>query len=139
MLQRKQTLWLLLSLLAAILTFQFPFLTGTKMIKEVPTAGVALTAGSHFLLLILTGAAALLAGIIIFLYKDRKLQMKLCWLGLLLTIGIIALYIMQMQQYEKSTLALFCILPFVMMAGFYLAFRGIRSDEKLVKSLDKLR
>ncbi len=139
MLQRKQSLWLLLALIASVLSFKFPFLTGTKNIKAVLTSDVALKADSHFLLLIFSGAAALLAGATIFLYKDRKLQLRLCLLGILLSVTVIAIYIMQMQQFEKSTLALFSILPFVVLAGFFMAFRGIRSDEKLVKSLDKLR
>ncbi len=139
MLQRKQTLWLLLSMIAAILSFKFPFLTGTKIIKTVATPGTALDASSTFLLLILTGAVALLAGISIFLYKDRKLQMRLCILGVVLSAGIIVLYILQRQQFENSTLALFSILPFLTLAGFILALQGIRKDENLVKSLDKLR
>ncbi|HEX7846949.1 MAG TPA: DUF4293 domain-containing protein [Chitinophagaceae bacterium] len=139
MLQRKQTLWLLLSAIAAILTFKFPFLTGTRMINDVLTPDTALDADSNFLLLILSGATALLAGICIFMYKDRKLQMRLCLLGVLFSIAVITLYIMQMQKFEKSTLALFSILPFITLAGFVMAYRGIKSDEKLVKSLDKLR
>jgi hypothetical protein len=139
MLQRKQTLWLLLALIASILTFKFPFLTGTRIVKMVLTPGTELNASSHFLLLVFSGAVALLAGITIFLYKDRKLQMRLCLLGILLSVVVIAIYIMQMQQFENSTLALFSILPFLVLAGFFMAFRGIRSDEKLVKSLDKLR
>ena len=139
MLQRKQTLWLLLSLVTAILSFKFPFLTGTKIINAVPTAGTELYASSNFLLLVLTGGLALLAGITIFLYKDRKLQLRLCILGILVSIGVIVLYILQRQKFETSTLALFCILPVITLAGFLLAYQGIRKDERLVKSLDKLR
>ena len=139
MLQRKQTLWLTLALITSILSFKFPFLTGTKIIKTIPTPDTALNASSHFLLLVFSGAVALLAGITIFLYKDRKVQIRLCLLGILLSVAIIVIYIMQMQLFEKSTLALFSILPFLVLIGFFMAFRGIRSDEKLVKSLDKLR
>jgi DMSO reductase anchor subunit len=139
MLQRKQTLWLLLSLITAILSFKFPFLTGTKIINAVPTAGTELFASSNFLLLILTWGLALLAGITIFLYKDRKLQSWLCILGILMAIGVIIIYILQREKFETSTLALFSILPFLTLTGFILAYQGVRKDEKLVKSLDKLR
>ena len=139
MLQRKQTLWLLLAMIAAILTFKFPFLTGTKIVDTVATPGTELYAGSNFLLLIFCGAAVLLAAITIFLYKDRKLQIRLCWLGILISIIIVALFIMQRQEFENSTLALFSILPFVTLASYIMALQGIRKDEKLVKSLDKLR
>ncbi len=138
MIQRKQTLWLLLATAAALLSFMFPFVTGKTIVKGIET-DLSLTADKNFLLLICTGASMILSAGIIFLYKDRKLQMRLCLLGLLLSIGIIALYITQMNKMFKTTLALFAVLPFLMLAGYYLAFRNIRKDEKLVKSLDKLR
>jgi hypothetical protein len=138
MIQRKQTLWLLLSTLAALLCFMFPFATGKGMIKGVET-DITLKADSNFILLICTGASLVLSAVIIFLYKDRKLQMRLCLLGLLLSALIIFLFISQVGKMSKSTLALFCVLPFAVAAGYFLAFRNIRQDEKLVKSLDKLR
>jgi len=138
MIQRQQTLWLLLSTAAALLSFMFPFVTGKGMEKGIEVDKV-LKADSNFLLLICTGASLVLSTVIIFLYKDRKLQMKLCLAGLLLAVIIVVLYITQMNKISKSTLALFCVLPFAIVAGYYMAFRNIRKDEKLVKSLDKLR
>lgn len=138
MIQRQQTLWLLLASIAALLSFMFPFATG-KIMEKAVLADKELKADSHFLLLVCTGASLVLSTAIIFLYKDRKLQMKLCLLGLLLATVVIVLYILQLNNMTKSTLALFCILPFLVPAGYYLAFRHIRKDEKLVKSLEKLR
>lgn len=138
MIQRRQTLWLLLATVAALLSFMFPFVTGKGIVKGIE-ADKVLKADSSFLLLILTGASLILSAAIIFLYKDRKLQVRLCLVGLLLAVLIIILYITEMNKMTKSTLALFCILPFVIVTGYYLAFRDIRKDEKLVKSLDKLR
>ena len=138
MIQRQQTLWLLLATLCAILSFQFPFLTGTKLINNQSVAE-DLDAASNFFLLIMTGASVILSVVTIFMFKDRKLQIQLSLLGIILSIGILAVYIMQMQKFEKSTLALYCILPFVVLISYFMAFRGIRKDEKLVKSLDKLR
>ena len=138
MIQRQQTLWLLLATLAALLTFMFPFVIGKGLEKNIVTEKV-IKAGSDFLLLIFTGASMILSSVTIFLYKDRKLQIKLCLLGLLLSVGIIILYILQMNKLTKSTLALFSILPFAVVVGYFMAFRNIRKDEKLVKSLDKLR
>ncbi|MBM3416457.1 MAG: DUF4293 family protein [Bacteroidetes bacterium] len=138
MIQRQQTLWLLLASAAALLSFMFPFVTG-KVMENGVEADKVLKADSSFLLLICTGASLILSTAIIFLYKDRKLQMRLCLAGLLLAVIIIVLYITQMNKITKSTLALFCVLPFAVLAGYYMAFRNIRKDEKLVKSLDKLR
>ena len=138
MIQRKQTLWLLLATAAALLSFMFPFATGKGIVKGLEVDKV-LKADSHFLLLILTGASLVLSAETIFLYKDRPLQIKLSLIGVLLAVLILVLYITQLNQLSKSTLALFCILPVAVLAGYFMAFRDIRKDEKLVKSLDKLR
>lgn len=138
MIQRQQTLWLLLSSVAAILSFMFPFVVGDEMEKNMLTRKVV-DAGSNFFLLILTGASLILSTVILFLFKNRKQQMQLCLLGLLIAVLIIVLYIMQMNKLIKPTLALFCILPFAVLTGYFMAFRNIRKDEKLIKTLDKLR
>lgn len=138
MIQRQQTLWLLLATLAALFSFMFPFVTGKGLEKGVEV-DKTIKAGSDFLLLLATGASIVLSAVTIFLYKDRKLQMKLCLAGLLLSVVVVILYIGQVNKLSKSTLALFCILPFLAVAGYFLAFRNIRKDEKLVKSLEKLR
>lgn len=138
MIQRQQTLWLLLATLAALLCFMFPFVTG-KVLEKGVEVDKTVKAGSGFLLLLFTGASLLLSGAIIFFYKDRKLQIKLCLLGLLLSVVVVILYISEMNKLTKSTLALFSVLPFIIVASYFMAFRNIRKDEKLVKSLDKLR
>ena len=138
MIQRQQTLWLLLASAAAILSFMFPFAVGDEMEKNMLVRKV-IDAGSNFFILLLTGASLVLSTVIIFLFKDRKLQMKLCLLGIITAVLIIILYIMQMNKLTKATIALFAVLPFAVLAGYFLAFRNIRKDEKLVKSLDKLR
>src|SRR5687767_8652145 len=136
MIQRQQTLWLLLSTIAALLCFMFPFATGKGLVNGLER-DKELTAGSHIFLLVLTGATLVLSTVIIFLYKSRKQQMKLCLLGILLTAGLITVYVMQYNKLEKGTLALASVLPLIILIGYVMAYRNIRKDEKLVKSLDK--
>ncbi len=138
MIQRRQTLWLLLAVLAAVLSFMFPFVIG-KVLDEGVVKDKAVTASSNFVLLLLTGISVILSLVIIFLYKDRKLQMKLCGVGLVIAVLLVVLYIIQVNNLMKSTLALFCVLPFIIMLSYFMAYRNIRKDENLVKSLDKLR
>jgi peptidoglycan/LPS O-acetylase OafA/YrhL len=138
MIQRRQTLWLLLATIAAILSFMFPFVTGKEAIKNMQ-ADKVIDAASDFFLLILTGGSVMLSTVIIFLFKDRKMQIRLCLLGVLVSLLIIIRYIMLMNKLTNTTLALYAVLPFIFLASYYLAFRDIRKDEKLVKSLDKLR
>lgn len=138
MIQRRQTLWLLLATIAAVLSFMFPFVTGKEAIKNMQ-ADKVIDAASDFFLLVLTGGSIILSTVTIFLFKDRKMQIRLCLLGLFLSVVIIVRYIMLMNKLTNTTLALYAILPFIFLASYFLAFRDIRKDEKLVKSLDKLR
>ena len=140
MVQRQQTLWLLLATAAAILTFMFPFATGEELVdKTTMRRREELVAGKDFFILILTIASVCLSTVTIFLFKDRKLQVKLSVLGLFLSLVILVLYIMAMQKFLSPTPALWAILPVVVIASYIMAIRLIRKDDKLVKSLDKLR
>jgi hypothetical protein len=65
--------------------------------------------------------------------------MQLCLVGILLSAMIVVLYILKMNKLVKPTLALSCILPCAVIVGYFMAFRNIRKDEKLIKTLDKLR
>lgn len=47
MIQRQQTLWLLLSTVAAVLSFMFPFVVGDEMQKNHPVR-TPVTAGENF-------------------------------------------------------------------------------------------
>lgn len=140
MIQRQQTLWLLLATVAAILSYMFPFVTGGQIITKSTSPVVEhLVAGSNFFTLVLTGASIILSTVVIFLFKNRKQQMQLCLAGLLLSVIIVVIYILQMNKLVKPTLALSCILPFAVIVGYFMAYRNIRRDEKLIKTLDKLR
>lgn len=138
MIQRQQTLWLILATICAFLSFQFPFVTGTEIEKTISRSELV-TAGSNFFLLLLTGASILLSAITIFMFKDRKLQLRLCIAGIIISILLIVLYIIEMRKLLNPTLALSCIFVLAILASYIMAARGIWKDEKLVKSLDKLR
>lgn len=138
MIQRQQTLWLLLAAVTSFLSFQFPFYTGTMMINTMSTVA-ELEAGSTFFLLILTVLSILLATITVFLYKDRKNQLKFAIGGIVLSVLLLVLYFVEIRKFEKGTLALTCIFAVAIPAGYIMAARGIWKDQKLIKSLDKLR
>jgi len=140
MIQRQQSLWLLLATAAAVLTFMFPFATGEEIVQKTAMKQTTeIIAGNNFFTLILTIASIGLSTVTIFMFKDRKLQMKLCLLGLLVSVLTLVLYFMGMKKLISSTPALWAILPVGVIVGYFMAFRNIRKDEKLVKSLDKLR
>jgi predicted membrane channel-forming protein YqfA (hemolysin III family) len=138
MIQRQQSLWLLLAAVASFLSFKFPFYTGN--ILENNASGFAeLEGGSNFFLLIVTGLSILISVIAIFMYKDRKTQLKLAIGGIILSIIMLILYFVEIKKFEKGNFALTAIFVLAILIGYIMAARGIWKDEKLVKSLDKLR
>jgi hypothetical protein len=136
MIQRQQTLWLLLATICAFLSFQWPFFTGNKI--ENPAEKVVVDGASSLFLLLFTGASVVLSLVTIFLFKDRKLQSRLCLVGIALSFLIFLFYYLEIKSLT-GTLALTSLLVLLILIGYFMAFRGIRADQKLVKSLDKLR
>jgi hypothetical protein len=138
MIQRQQSLWLLLAAVASFLSFKFPFYTGNILENNI-SRFEELEGGSNFFLLILTGASVLISAITIFLYKDRKTQFKLAIGGVVLSIILLILYFVQLKKFTNGNFALTAIFVFAILIGYMMAAKGIWKDEKLVKSLDKLR
>ncbi len=123
----------------AILSFLFPFFGGAEQ-NETATSGImsTITAGSSLFLIVLTGASVILALVAIFLYKDRKMQFKLAVTGLILSIITIILFFSEIKGLP-GVIALSSVFVFLVPVFYFLAIRGIRRDEKLIKSLNKLR
>ena len=136
MIQRIQTLWLLLSGISALLTLKFPFLDGQKN-------GIGFSSADEFYLLILAVAVSLAAIAAIFLFKNRKLQMKITGLSLLLSLLLngffVYAYLNNCYQLKDVVITLGAAIYFAMPAFLILALFGIRKDEKLIKSMDRLR
>ena len=135
MIQRIQTIWLLLAAVASFATLKLSFYSGNKdnnLFEE-------LTGSSHFLLLILSVAVGLLALITIFLFKNRKLQIRLSLLGIVLQLVALVIYFQQIKTYVQGNFTLTSALSFIIPVFFILAWLGIRKDEKLIKSMDRLR
>lgn len=141
MIQRIQSVWLLLAALCAAFTYQLSFYSGNKLGTDNKPVFEKLTASSNFILLITT--AILVAGglFIIFLYKNRKQQL---WL----TVGAAALSIINLIIYygetkkfvpNESNYGLAAVLAIAIPVLLILAARGIWKDEKLVKSVNRLR
>lgn len=138
MIQRQQSLWLLLAAVASFLSFKFPFYTG-NILENNLSRFEELEGGSNFFLLVLTGLSILISLIAIFLYKDRKTQFKLTIVGILMAIVLLVLYFTQIKKFSSGNFALTAVFAFAILVGYLMAARGIWKDEKLVKSLDKLR
>ena len=138
MIQRQQSLWLLLSTICAFLSYKLPFFSGTKEGVKNLTEKAILDGGSTFFLLIVTGISLVLSLITIFLYKDRKLQLKLCIAGVILSVLLLIIYFNELRKLSGS-ISLSAVFVFGILIGYIMAARSIWKDEKLIKSLDKLR
>lgn len=138
MIQRQQSLWLLLSTISAFLSYKLPFFSGTKLDEKNMIEKAILDGGSSFFLLIVTGASLVLSLVTIFMYKDRKLQFRLSLGGTALAALLIIIYFMEMRGLSGS-ITLSSVFVFAILAGYIMAARGIRKDQNLVKTLDKLR
>lgn len=104
-----------------------------------------LSASNSLLLYALMIGIGCLCLIAIFLFKKRPTQNRLCIISILLAIAAIALEVKNAESYKaqpgfvKGTYQLAALLPILMIIFLIMAIRGIHKDQKLVKSLDRLR
>ncbi|MCU7549458.1 DUF4293 domain-containing protein [Chitinophagaceae bacterium LB-8] len=138
MIQRIQSLWLLCAAAFDAVTFRFPFYRG-DWTKDAVQGDIDLNAQTSIWFTILTIIAGALAFVTIFLFDNRKLQLRLSYLGIFMTIILLALYFMELQNFTTGTIAVWCIFYFAILGCFILAARGIWKDQKLIKSMDRFR
>ena len=141
MIQRVQSIWLLLASVCAFLTLRLSFFSGNKLVNNVKQFE-SLTAASNkgnLLLLILTVAVAIASLVTIFLYKDRKMQIKICLAIAALSVVNIVLFFSETKKFVEGTYDITAPLVFLVPVFLLLAVRGIYKDEKLVRSTNRLR
>lgn len=134
MIQRKQSIYLLL---AGI------FSTVTTWVGNLwKTAAGWVQADDITLLMVLFLISAVLSVVTIFLFKNRKLQIKLGLLNILLNIllvGYLAYSLSTLPGGLGSEKGVGLFAPFISIALIFIANRYIQKDEKLVKSVDRFR
>jgi hypothetical protein len=153
MLQRKQTLWMLAALICALLTFKFAFYFGNMKVglngiaplevKAMPVFGAGSVSAGSGSILILIVTVALIAGILIniFNFSNRKKQFWIAIGLFILSLLNILLYWWKsgVPPFESGNYSLGALLSLAIPVFLIIAARGIRKDEKLVKSADRLR
>lgn len=137
MIQRIQTLYLIMTILLSVL-----FLTGRMIVIEKDAE--VIHQGMVVPLAVTAALIALISAVSIFLYKNRKQQMKLAIILIILSSVLTAAlviygFILTSQNGGRIRLNLSIILPFPMIITSLLAYRGIKKDEELVRSYDRLR
>jgi len=135
MLQRIQTIWLLLAAVCGFASLKTSFYIGS--IGAEPANH--LTAMSNIWLMILTIVTATVAVVSIFMYKNRALQLKLVLATIALSVMILIMYFAQTQKFAVGGFALTSLIAVAVPILLILAATGIYKDEKLVKSADRIR
>jgi hypothetical protein len=135
MLQRPQTLWILLSVITAVSSFEFPFAIFPP--GMLPNESSHIDAGSSTLLILLTTLSVALSGYTIFSYSNLVRQKTLCWIGIFLNVALLMSYLREWRNVPQAQLTLTSLLPAINPIFLLLAWYGIDKDQKLLKKLGK--
>ena len=139
MIQRIQSVWLLLAAVCAFLTLKVSFYTG-HLINDQQRLLASLNSTTTIPIVIAAVAVGIGSLITIFLYKDRKLQMRIAFATFAASILLIFLYFSYVNsKYSEGTCDLTAPVVIIIPIFILLAIRAIYKDEKLVKSVDRLR
>ncbi|WP_415325184.1 DUF4293 family protein [Chryseobacterium sp. MMS23-Vi53] len=129
MLQRIQTIWTFLAVLAAV----FLFVTGQDVVisESIPVINIGC------IILVLVGLLS------VFSFKNRKRQILLNNISIIinaLLIGVLIYWLLKLsggvQIPEKGIEPIF---PLIAIICLFIANTYIKKDERLVKSVDRLR
>lgn len=150
MIQRKQTLFLLqiafLSICLLFIPLQYITAPHAAHVSLIPlNDGPASSTTGHFTALGLNAIGMLLAVITIFLFKNRSLQVKLCYA--LMAIYIILAFMLAFCPFiqingtaQSASVNIFgYIVCAVNVLSAYLAQRFVKKDIQLIKSADRIR
>jgi hypothetical protein len=150
MIQRVQTLFMLLAAAAMGLFLYLPLINlefghfPPTLVKGYDITDNHFRAFGYIILMnsILAGTAIGLSLINIFLYKNRGLQMMICWFAILFIVAAQAFVYYEYQTWEfigYVALRKWNLFTVVAVVFEILAFAFIRKDDETIKSLDRLR
>ena len=140
MIQRIQSMWLFLAFIATLLMFFFPladisvggvnYVMKYRGIYKLSVEGLTKYSFSYPL------------AIIQFLIKKRILQMRICVFSSILVIALVGLiyyFSYFMIENPEVSYGFASILPFIVFVLILMARNSIKKDEKLVRSVDRIR
>lgn len=142
MIQRIQSVWLLIASFVCSLLFIMPLYSYTVVGTEN-----LLRANNFYPLLIIDGVMAIYPLLAIFRYKDRKQQKRFAIVAIASCVSFIGVMLMRISSLHSKTpdisnehyLIPGAIMPVIAIVFDLLAILAINKDEKLVKSMDRLR
>ncbi len=146
MIQRIQSIYLLLASLGFGGLFMFPFATSSQAVPHLLEDMIYNIQDSP-ILLALTIIGALIALVAIFLFNNRKLQQKMSIVVIICSIFIplVAFLLIYNEgtafndQTTQIDDGMGIFMPVLSTIFGFLAFRSIKKDDNLVRSMDRLR
>lgn len=141
MIQRIQSLWLLLSAASAAIFCYLPIYNGTILGNPPRDYNVQ----ENLILFTLSILVGVISFVTIFLFKNRTQQKILIVANILLTVAVFVLQYFLVETLKKDTQIIIgnwqiaAILPLFIVFFHFFAYIGIRKDEKLLSSADRMR
>ena len=158
MTQRIQTIWLFLATLALFSLFLFPSIQVVDpdgSVRIIKASGVYGDRSDRIgqtvkilpfcTLTVMTIVLGLIPAVIAFFHQNRKRQIMACYLTILAIVGYSFYFIEAAKQAVNDTVLgvtnyrMGLVFPSLAILFIILAIRGIRNDERLIKSADRLR
>ena len=145
MLQRKQSIWLLVAAFLNACVIFFDLYRWHEVVNGVDTKYEIRVTNEYAMFLVVL-VCSLLPLVSIFMYKQRKRQLAMSIACIVAVCGLNAMMLAKIGAKSKESVALAsgtywigAALPIISIAFLILAILGIRKDDKLVKSMDRLR
>jgi len=154
MIQRKQTIFLFIAFILAVACLALPIATlepqkmgGEQLLYNLCVLTdkgkfdfSQIVAFPLFIMMVIVAAISLIT---IFLFRNRKLQMRLCSVSMILIVLWYAYFAACKFALTPETLifhpAIACVFPICTMIFIILARNGVRADERLVRAADRIR
>ncbi len=131
MIQRIQSIYLLVATIAiSLIAFKVPIYT---------LNGRLFMAQDDTKMFILTIVGALFSLFCLFMFKNRKFQMKLIRLTILIQMIIGVRLFMVFNKFEVVLNNNLLFLVTFTLIALIMAYRGVKKDEDLVRSVDRIR
>ncbi len=142
MIQRKQTIWLFLAAIANAGVFLFDLYRTHTLVNGVDTPG-QIRVADRFPLVLLAVVITLLPLVTIFMFNNRKQQMRMIAYSLVAVSSFVFAMLAAVGRITPAPTTgsywIGSVLPVASIIFLLLAFTGVRKDEKLVKSVDRFR
>jgi len=154
MIQRIQTVFLFLAIIALFVFNLLPYWQGVPVengnslqlmsygLANVSGPETSFNYGLYVMVAGISGVAIIILLIEIFKYKDRVLQMKLAIANsflMTINLALMTYFVIDIQKEHQGVMGLGLFIYALAMLLNILARRFIQKDEKLVRSVDRLR